>query len=784
MARQNSAQEFNTFVRGLITEASPLTNPENCSIDERNFVLEKRGSRRRRLGLDFEAGNNGNFYGTGTNPGIDYPVSTFTWENAGGTSEDLVFVQNGVDFSVFRSDGSNLYGSLFASFQVEPGVLSSEVTPGFKATYAVVSDVLVIASGDDDLTVVEYDGTDITTSKKRIKIRDTFGVPAEAAAFDSVTEVGYRTANLREGNDIGLRPATIFMIDPGRSYHLYNLRNQGWAIPRREFETNDIKDPLQTFENETAGQWFGGLFPSNSDQVISHLFPNAEAATGSRVGDRFSAESATANLGGTFEAPRGHYIIDLLARSESRLEAIEIFQRGALPPVPAAYQINSLPEDYSPGGVGCVESYAGRLWYTNFDGRRVTEQLEYSPGLSSYVAFSQLVKSPADVGKCYQEGDPTAKEDSDLLDTDGGLITIDGADRILFLKKFQSSLLVFATNGVWKISGGSDYGFTATDYRVDKISYVGAIASGPVVETDNSVVYWSEDGIYLLAPDQVGATLTSQSLSKATIQSYFNSIPYEDKIFADGIFDRYDRKVRWLFGNRIGSTDVVRELVFDVDLGAFYINEMSNNTSDHPICAAYVRVPSYSVSEDLSLRIPEIRETKYVIILETEEGQAKQFSFALMRDPDFVDWASNFRADPVEFESYLITGIVSGAEFQRNKQVPYLTMHFTRTENGFEEVDGDIVPTRQSGCKVQARFDWAIGPEAQGWGREFQAYRYRRHYIPEDVNDDYSTGEAVITTKNKIRGKGKSVYFLMKSEPRKDCRILGWSMIMGISGNV
>jgi hypothetical protein len=30
---------YRSFTKGLITEASPLTFPENASIDERNFVL-------------------------------------------------------------------------------------------------------------------------------------------------------------------------------------------------------------------------------------------------------------------------------------------------------------------------------------------------------------------------------------------------------------------------------------------------------------------------------------------------------------------------------------------------------------------------------------------------------------------------------------------------------------------------------------------------------------------------------------------------------------------------
>jgi hypothetical protein len=46
--------ERNTFIKGLITEANPLTFPENASIDEDNFVLNRDGSRQRRNGMDYE----------------------------------------------------------------------------------------------------------------------------------------------------------------------------------------------------------------------------------------------------------------------------------------------------------------------------------------------------------------------------------------------------------------------------------------------------------------------------------------------------------------------------------------------------------------------------------------------------------------------------------------------------------------------------------------------------------------------------------------------------------
>ena len=52
---QRAEAAYRSFVKGLITEANQLTFPENASIDEANFVLNRDGSRARRLGVDYES---------------------------------------------------------------------------------------------------------------------------------------------------------------------------------------------------------------------------------------------------------------------------------------------------------------------------------------------------------------------------------------------------------------------------------------------------------------------------------------------------------------------------------------------------------------------------------------------------------------------------------------------------------------------------------------------------------------------------------------------------------
>lgn len=58
----------------MITEASPLTYPEDASYDEDNMILYRAGNRSRRLGIDFER---------------DYTLLILDGSNAAATGDTL-----------------------------------------------------------------------------------------------------------------------------------------------------------------------------------------------------------------------------------------------------------------------------------------------------------------------------------------------------------------------------------------------------------------------------------------------------------------------------------------------------------------------------------------------------------------------------------------------------------------------------------------------------------------------------------------------------------------------
>src|SRR5690606_16778040 len=87
-----------------------------------------------------------------------------------------------------------------------------------------------------------------------------------------------------------------------------------------------------------------------------------------------------------------------------------------------------------------------------------------------------------------------------------------------------------------------------------------------------TVMYWTDDGIYHLRQNEYG-DWHSASMTEDTIQTFYEDIPAKERNYCKGLYDSYDKKVRWVYNNYIDALGPSKELVFDVQLGAFYPNE-------------------------------------------------------------------------------------------------------------------------------------------------------------------------------------------------------------------
>lgn len=171
MPRQIEPVEFNTFVAGYVTEASPLTFPQNASLDEENFVLNRNGSRVRRQGFDLEK-NFAVVDSAAQMPADGNLLSGYyRWRNVGGnggTTFLVVQIQNSILF--FDAGADPISAGLIGTWQYDTS------QPIVKFGFTSVDGMLVVVTGRKDVDVFRYDGTNLTIMSKRLLIRDLFGV--------------------------------------------------------------------------------------------------------------------------------------------------------------------------------------------------------------------------------------------------------------------------------------------------------------------------------------------------------------------------------------------------------------------------------------------------------------------------------------------------------------------------------------------------------------------------------------------------------------------------------
>lgn len=777
-AKQEQRAEINSFIQGLITEASPLNFPPNAEADGENFELNRDGSRNRRLGMDVE--ENGVFRDTGIPVGdIERAgITTFKWtEVAGNPSLEFLVIQFNRRLDFFDLNKENLS---------QDGFVGSVTLTQFPAdtvySLASVEGVLVVVAGVDTFAVVAYENNALNYYLDRIKIRDVFGVQETIAPYED--DMSYRG---------GLDSA-----------HYYNLQNQSWGIPRRAKLSSpngvieQFADPIASYKQHY------GVAPSNGESVwIGMQFTpgqyNGETQTMDDPYEMMFAKLYSESWGSEVKTSRGYYIIDALRRGQSRMEQISknkdkypVLNIDPMTGNPLVPNIN-LPTDYTTGGPTCIAEFAGRIFFSGFTGS-VVDGDKRSPNYTNYVFFSMLVKNKLDLGRCYQDGDPTGRETADVLDTDGGFLRISEAKNIHTLVNIGTSLIVIAENGVWSIDGGSDYGFSATNYRVEKISSFGGISNSSVVVENNRLYYWADDGIYAVGRNQFG-DLEVSSISVSTIQSFYQDIPTLSKEKATAIYDNITKKVRWVinYTNLLSENNITKELVFDTALGAFSVNRIYNlapnivnvyslfQTSPYSTGTMIDLIyagsePVYAGDEEVAGTIVSINSslqaTKYLAIRELN-GQIR-YSFALYRNLKFKDWESIDGAGK-DAKAFSLTGHQIVGDSSVEKQIPYLVMHFERTER---EVDGDFVPTNQSSCLFRCQWNFSNSVNSKKWTPLMQAYRYRKALLATEPFGEYDNGFEVITTKNKVRGSGRAFALYFETEPEKDCRILGWSITM------
>lgn len=750
MSQAKTSKLYRTFVKGLVTEASYLTYPEDTSLDELNTVLSRKGNRTRRFGMN---------YNTGSSFPRPYDRSSakteYMW-TAVAQKPGLSFlvVQNGADVRFFdRSIQGFIEGlkpfSINLQDYARPGV--ADVSRSI-CSIASGKGYLFIVSESIEPLVVEYSPATnaLTITTIAILARDFEGLP--------------------DGLQNDEEPSTL------TKEHHYNLQNQGWVTRRQStsgptpvanlngysyysqvyaydpdnyysvsaYQSDFTLNPIYKFQSKI------GRYPGNNKQWWVARADADDPDKGQKAGD-FLPEVLDSLFSGNNRAPRGHYILNQFRKDRSALSGI-----SGLPVEDVGTRPNS------------VTFFSGRAWYAS----------------GSTIYYSQILDttSASKAGLCYQEADPTAEDISDLIASDGGVVPIPEANHIEKIAPLSNGVMVFAQNGVWFISGG-DSAFSALNISVSKVSPIGTKSPGSIVETDGTIFWWSEIGIQAIqqASGQFGpipGRFGNTNISEQTIQTFYNNIPPTSKSAVKSILDERNNVVYWLYSSTdsfVSEYDSV--LCFDLSLQAFYpwkFSMLSNGPRINGIFLDSGYVESGFTTNVTNNNVvvtasgANVVETRSDVSIKPSSIQylvqvpGAGLTLASPMSFNFVDWES-FDGVGATYDSYLLTGYELNNDAMRDKQIVYLFAHFRFTEDEFGN--------NQSSCKMTARWDWAGERNPRKWSSEAEVYRPRTINLTD-----------VVVSKNKVRGNGKSVQFRFGcSERGKTFDLLGWSV--GYSGS-
>lgn len=537
-------------------------------------------------------------------------------------------------------------------------------------------------------------------------------------------QVGETVRNLATGNDLFV-VSSVNLRDGLTRAHLYNLNNQGW--------TNSI------IQNYAISR---GRYPNNA-QVWS---------AGRDANNNFSpAELDKLDFGET-PAPKGSITLEILNH-----------ERSVVDPVSGA-TINFSVQQVS-SSFGGIASYANRVWL--FGGSdRLEGKVFYSQDLTNTTFVPGASSFLFD--KFYPVNDVTSEYLNDTYPTDGGSITIEGSGKIHGGVVIGLSLVIFAANGVWEISGAGDgRSFDAQSVSLRKVTTHGVASGAGIIPVGDAAVYMAKTGVFQINTDQFGS-VSATDIGRTRIDSLWDgNTKLKDAI---GTFDRNNRRAVWhgyspdapeLNFPSIPPGDRRGGLVLDLANGGFFPQDYGFDSRLTPT-AWYSPVGVVnSVGESW------VACTRY--------SAGWGVFFMKYDDLGTHDWDVP-ATDTDGFSAHFETWPEHLGAPNLDKAVETFSAFFRRTEQKWvDDGAGGVKLDYPSGCQVTAKFGWT-DPWHKTWTDPQQGYVFSQGTISPGIGEDVRNGRSVVETKLQFRGTEPSVSFRFEKEPGKVFQFLGYSV--------
>ena len=457
---------------------------------------------------------------------------------------------------------------------------------------STISDYIQFTAPSDSGTTLR--GTQI---KIHIEALGQWGHSSETCVHDATCIlVGGTNYQYKSNIELAIRDTQVGAMDflavddqPVKmSYaHLYNLLNQGWTPKLIADFYKGQNSPF--FPGNNLAQQYLKDVKTNAfkpSSVINMTFGNTPASRGHNKLTFFNQKRvAASNLVQNFAqlcAELGKSFSEVVDDSFTLTDKNNPNETDALAQVPDVKPRKPYVAD--------ICTYAGRIFYLSGD----------------VLLYSQVIAEDITrADQCMTEADPTGEEFSDVVETDGGMLSLPDIGEGLKLQVVGDSLLVFGTRGNMVISGTANNIFTATAYSAGAVSAVPTQSPDSFVVTEYGVFYWGITGIYALGIGEGG--LQIKDLTTEKLLTFYGKLSNVQHQFCKGIYSSSKKKIYWFYpSNESLPRRLDLCLVYDIQRDAFTPQQIVSTTSGNNetysatpevVGGTQLKVPFQSVKE-------------------------------------------------------------------------------------------------------------------------------------------------------------------------------------------
>lgn len=729
-------KRYFTFVKGLNTEAGPLTFPDSSWKDGDNLIPHIDGSVCKRAAIDAEAGYAlSSSFGTSVAPTTE-TIGSFTlneWTNVGGDGNvNFSVVQLGADVLFYNNVASAQSGSYVGKITLSNAANNTSIIGTSPISCFSCNGRLLIVSADTDPLILSYNAGSINSATVAIQIRDLYG--------------------LNDGLAVNTNPATL------ANDHYYNLQNQGWGSSQANAWASTYSTWPSNAQVWHAGKDSSGVF---SPSTLSNIdFGTTPAAKGRFVLSLFNRDrTAVSGLGG------------LTAEVESYRPSTVSFWAGR-----AWYA------GIKSSSIGQWVLYSQVTTSTDNYGKCFQSADPTAEDISDLIASDGGVIPIQEAGSIVRL---LPYNNSMLVFADNGVWQVrTGIDDVFAATSYSvvkiSNIGCVAPKSIVEVEQGVLYWGVSGIFVIkknDQGQYVVDSITHNTIQTLYAAIYDSNKPFAtgtFLQKDKIVYWLYSTDVRSAADHRYkYNRILCLDTRLGSW----YTLTISQLTGNtpyvfdlivtRSRRTTTIANTVVDSSSNDIYV-------SSDPL-GVTVNTDTYSQ--------PQI---KFATLWPASNGSfdytMSEYNVTSNAPVKWKDWYSKDGVGK-SYSCYLLTGYDFGSTStgaSKDIQTVYITTFMRRTETG---TDSSGIPLNGSSCLMSARWDWADSDVGGKWGNPQQIYRHKVYKLFAPSSTTYDDGYPVKTCKARVRGIGKALQLYFVGDDNKDMQLLGWQTpFLGTTG--